>query len=155
MKKPNKTFICKPKDGAEGTGMILVKDFNKIPENITKSSDYVVQEYLIDPLLLNNKKFDLRIYVLILDMGGFKDEPVISFIAEEAMVRFCTEDYERPTTKNMHHLLSHLTNYSLNKLSEKYVNAENLDSETQEDASKRTLTSIFSQLEKEQNINTA
>ena len=53
-------------------------------------------------------------------------DPLIAYISDEALVRFCTEDYERPTRDNFHKLLGHLTNYSLNKLSEKYVNCTDM-----------------------------
>lgn len=77
-----------------------------------------MQEYLDRPLLVEKKKFDLRIYVLVTSV-----DPLIAFIADEAMVRFCTEEYQRPDKENMHKVLGHLTNFSLNKLSEKYVNS--------------------------------
>ena len=103
---------------------------------------YVIQEYLCNPLLVNDKKFDLRVYILILNIGS-SNTPFLSFISEEALVRFCTEPYEKPNNKNMHKLLSHLTNYTLNKLSSNYQNSQNLDQESQLDSSKRTLTSLF------------
>ena len=89
---------------------------------------------------MNNKKFDLRIYVLVCSLN-----PLIAFISDEALVRFCTEDYQMPTKENMHKVLMHLTNYSLNKMSEKYVKCDDL--ENQEEATKRTLTSFFKQLD--------
>lgn len=91
----------------------------------------------------------------MLDLGSAAAEPTpaLAFIADEALVRFCTEDYHTPSSKNMHLLLSHLTNFTLNKLSTKFSNSENLDQESQESASKRTLTSLFEQL-REQGINT-
>jgi len=49
-------------------------------------------------MLLGGKKFDLRVYVLVTDLGNKDGEPVISFVAEEALVRFCTEDYEKPSS---------------------------------------------------------
>ena len=70
--------------------------------------------------------------------------PLIAFIADEAMVRFCTEDYVKPEKDNMHKVLGHLTNFSLNKLSDKYVNSK--DIESQEDGSKRTLSSVMKTL---------
>lgn len=53
-------------------------------------------------------------------------EPVTAFIAGEGLVRVCTEDYQKPSSKNMHNLLSHLTNFSLNKMSKNYVHNEDL-----------------------------
>jgi Tubulin-tyrosine ligase family len=61
-----------------------------------------------------------------------------AFIAEEGMVRLCTEDYSKPTQENLHNLLSHLTNYSLNKLSNKYIHTEDMNE--QAIGSKQTLT---------------
>ena len=72
-------------------------------------------------------------------------DPLVAFIADEAMVRFCTEDYQKPSKDNMHKVLGHLTNFSLNKLSEKFVNTK--DIEDQEDASKRTLSSLMKTLQ--------
>ena len=37
------------------------------------------------------------------------------------LARFCTEAYSRPTAKNCSHVMSHLTNYSLNKRSDAFV----------------------------------
>ena len=88
----------------------------------TFQQEYIVQEYLDRPLLVDNKKFDLRIYVLVTSV-----DPMIAFIADEAMVRFCTEDYEQPSRDNMHKILQHLTNFSLNKLSDKYVNCQDVN----------------------------
>ena len=120
---PKKTFICKPEDGSEGCGILLAQKFKDIPP-LVHEKGYVVQEYLCDPLLIDKKKFDLRVYVLVLDLGSLDAEnPVLAFISEEALVRFCTEEYAKPTTENKHKLLSHLTNYTLNKLSTNYVNS--------------------------------
>ena len=98
-----------------------------------------MQEYLDKPLLVDAKKFDLRIYVLVTSL-----DPMVAFIADEALVRFCTEVYEKPQRDNMHKILQHLTNYSLNKLSDKYVNCQDLSH--QQEATKRTLTSLLETL---------
>ncbi len=57
-----------------------------------------------------------------------------------------------PSKQNMHKVLGHLTNFSLNKLSDKFVNTK--DIEDQEDASKRTLSSLMKTLS-EAGIDTA
>jgi len=49
---------------------------------------------LADPLMIDGKKFDLRIYVMVTSLGGA--EPATAFIADEGLVRLCTRDYEKP-----------------------------------------------------------
>lgn len=140
--KKGKTYIVKPHAGAEGCGIFLVQNFKSIPGHAL-SQGYVVQEYLKDPLLLDGKKFDLRIYVMITQIGSYPDTQNIAFIAEEGLVRLCTENYEQPEQSNLHNLLSHLTNFSLNKLSDKFVNSEDLDGYNLEQSSKRPLSNVL------------
>ena len=54
----------------------------------TFKQGYIVQEYLSSPLLVSEKKFDLRIYVCVTSL-----QPLVAFIANEGLARFCTEDY--------------------------------------------------------------
>ena len=84
----------------------------------------VVQRYIDNPLLLNGLKFDLRIYVIA---TGFADGNIHAFIADEGLARFCTEPYERPTENNFHKYYMHLTNYSLNVGSDKYISEDDIE----------------------------
>jgi glutathione synthase/RimK-type ligase-like ATP-grasp enzyme len=85
----NRTFIFKPESGAEGVGIFLAQNFKSIPAHaFGEKRAYIAQEYLADPYVLDEKKFDLRIYVLVLSL-----DPLTAFIADEGMVRFCTENY--------------------------------------------------------------
>ena len=43
VKYKNKTFICKPSDGAEGCGISLVNKFKDLPSHVLNGDDYVVQ----------------------------------------------------------------------------------------------------------------
>jgi hypothetical protein len=95
-------------------------------------------EYIDRPLLINGLKFDMRIYVLILNL-----DPLEILLYDEGLVRFATVDYQAPSHKNLHEAFMHLTNYSLNKRSAGYKHA--LD-EQQTDASKRKLSLVWSQL---------
>lgn len=72
MKNSKSTFIVKPKAGSEGCGIFLVKKFKDIP-SYAFAQEHIVQEYKEEPLLLNGKKFDLRIYVLITSLGTKND----------------------------------------------------------------------------------
>lgn len=96
MGKADKTFICKRRDRTEADGLLLVQKFNDLAPKVANSADYVIQEYIDEPLLIEGKKFDVRIYVLVTDLGDVNGQPVLSFISDEALIRFCTESYEKP-----------------------------------------------------------
>jgi hypothetical protein len=103
----------------------------------------VIQRYIDKPLLLNGYKFDLRIYVPVLRdaEGNFH-----AFVADEGLARFCTEKYEKPTKDNFRNAFMHLTNYSINKMSENYI-WEPEDVLSINNGSKRTLTALYKELE--------
>lgn len=106
----------------------------------------VVQRYLDKPLLMDGFKFDLRIYVAV---TGINDGDIHAYIADEGLARFCTERYENPTNANFKKVYMHLTNYSLNKMGDNYIE-EPPASYVKEpnNASKRTLACLYKQLEK-------
>ena len=91
---------------------------------------------------------------MVTQIGSFPGKLPIAFIAEEGLVRLCTEDYKKPDSGNLQNLLSHLTNFSLNKLSDNFVNSEDLDSFNIEQSSKRPLSHVFEQLRNENDIDT-
>ena len=100
-----------------------------------------MQRYLDKPLLLNGFKFDLRVYVCIFGLN-----PLQAFVCEEGLARFCTAKYEAPTKSNYKKAYMHLTNYSINKMSEEYVKPSEGDILLDNDATKRTLTSLYETL---------
>lgn len=102
--------------------------------NVTKT--HVVQEYLSDPFLIENLKFDFRVYVVLVSL-----DPLEMYISKEGLARFCTIPYEHPTNRNIGDVYMHLTNYSLNKYSETYLHTESED-----DGSKRTMSSVFKKI---------
>ena len=99
-----KTYIIKPHNGAEGCGILLVQQFKQIPPHAF-TQGYIVQEYLSNPLLIDGKKFDLRIYVMVTQIGSYPEKQPIAFIANGGLVRLCTEDYTAPEASNLHNLL--------------------------------------------------
>eukprot|EP00826_Nyctotherus_ovalis_P062682 TRINITY_DN9116_c0_g1_i4.p1 TRINITY_DN9116_c0_g1~~TRINITY_DN9116_c0_g1_i4.p1 ORF type:complete len:295 (-),score=66.78 TRINITY_DN9116_c0_g1_i4:67-951(-) len=68
-----------------------------------------------------------------------------AFISAEGLARFCTEEYKTPSAENMKQMLSHLTNYSLNKESAKFIASEEILDANND--SKRTLASLYKSLE--------
>lgn len=75
----------------------MIRNPSEIPKNNQGNDrDYVVQEYIDNPLIVDSKKFDLRLYVLISSI-----DPLLVYLNDEGLARFCTEDYERPSMKNI------------------------------------------------------
>uniref|UniRef100_A0A1I7RSU1 Tubulin polyglutamylase TTLL11 n=1 Tax=Bursaphelenchus xylophilus TaxID=6326 RepID=A0A1I7RSU1_BURXY len=137
-RNPNKWFIVKPDEGAQGIGIYLINH----PEQLHSIKErLLVQEYLDEPYLLPDKlKFDFRVYAVIKSIN-----PLSIYVAREGMARFCTEKYQKPTQGNFTHLYSHLTNYSLNKSNNAYIHSSNL--KDQLTGSKRLLSTVFHQME--------
>ena len=83
---------------------------------------YVLQEYVPRPLLLDGLKFDLRLYVLLAGLN-----PLRVYLCKQGMARFCTEEYQAPTSSNIDNVFMHLTNYAINKNHDDfaYASAEN------------------------------
>ena len=99
--------------------------------------EFILQEYIDNPLLIDHKKFDLRIYLTIVGV-----EPMVGYIGREGMVRICTEAYEKPNRENRDNTFIHLSNYSINKESEDF-NKDLIG------GSKRTLSSLFTEMGEE------
>lgn len=65
--------------------------------------------------MINGLKFDLRLYVCVTSM-----DPWRVYIYNEGLVRFASEPYDAALGKNAKY--SHLTNFSINKKNDKFVN---------------------------------
>ncbi|XP_039090611.1 tubulin polyglutamylase TTLL11 isoform X2 [Hyaena hyaena] len=131
------TFIVKPDGGCQGDGIYLIRDPSDIRlAGTLRSRPAVVQEYICKPLLIDKLKFDIRLYVLLKSL-----DPLEIYIAKDGLSRFCTEPYQEPSPKNLHHIFMHLTNYSLNIHSGKFVHSDSTST-----GSKRTFSSILCRL---------
>jgi len=128
------TFIVKPDGGCQGKGIFLTKNYDTIEE---LRSTHVVQRYIGNPLLIEKKKFDLRIYVLITSC-----QPLRIYLFRDGLVRICTEDFVKPNEENIDDRCMHLTNYAVNKFS---ANFEGIEKE--EVGSKRSVKWFLSWLE--------
>ena len=73
-----------------------------------------MSKYVHNPLLINGLKFDIRIYVLVTSV-----DPLRIYVYHEGLARFASEDYNCQNIKSNKY--SHLTNYSINKKNEKFV----------------------------------
>ncbi|XP_075244954.1 tubulin polyglutamylase TTLL7-like [Convolutriloba macropyga] len=110
-----KTFIAKPSNGAMGNGIRLFRNVEKAPLD----ENYIIQEYLDKPMLIDGFKFDMRVYVLVTSC-----DPLKVFLFRDGLVRISTKSYVLPNDQNIEELYMHLTNYSVNKFSATYEKDE-------------------------------
>jgi tubulin polyglutamylase TTLL5 len=129
-------WIVKPVASSQGRGIFLTNNTSEIPKG-----SYIVSQYLDNPLLIDGYKFDLRIYVAITSIN-----PLRIYMYDEGLVRFATEKYSNTNQDNK---FAHLTNYSINKYSENYV--DNRSAKEDFIGSKRSL-SYFRSMLQERNI---
>ena len=118
FKKSKKSiWIAKPVNMSRGRFIKLIYDSHSyrklcIHANANSNIQYLISKYLDKPHLLNNKKYDLRIYVIVLSFT-----PLKIYLYYNGLVRFATEDYIKDNYDN---IFIHLTNYSINKQNPNY-----------------------------------
>ena len=129
-------YIVKPPASAEGRGIRLMTKMEQAPKGTVP---VLVQKYLGEPYLINNKKFDLRIYI-----GVTSFDPLRCYIFDEGLARFATSDYTPVTSQNRKNRYMHLTNYSVNKKSPDFE--WNTDADADGEGSKWSLTATWKHL---------
>jgi tubulin polyglutamylase TTLL5 len=128
------TWIVKPANSSQGKGIFIIDDLNEL--NVDEMS--VISRYITNPLLINGHKFDLRIYVLVTSY-----EPLRIYVFKEGLARFASETYSTKQAKT--NKFQHLTNYSINKKNENFIQNED---QTQDDVGfKWSLSAFCSHLE--------
>lgn len=126
-------YILKPVAASCGRGIKVIgqKTF------ISRKEGYLASKYVLKPHLINDLKYDLRVYVLV---TGY--DPLRVYVYNEGLVRFATEKYTL-NPEDLKKRFIHLTNFSVNKKSENFkVNKG--DGEDEESSSKWS----FKQLKK-------
>lgn len=139
-KKYAPLLIWKPEASCQGRGIYMTRKI----DDISKEKIYVVQKYIKNPWLLNEYKFDLRIYVLVTCC-----DPLSVFLYKDGLARFATEKYKPVinTSSRKKNNYMHLTNYAINKRNKNYVKGDDSDDE---EAHKRSIISVLETLEEEQ-----
>ena len=109
-KSRGQPWIVKPAGSSQGRGILIITSITQLPTDGAgqmQDDNWVVEKYINNPLLLNGKKFDLRLYVCVTSF-----HPLRIYLHQEGLVRFATESYNNTTFTNP---FVHLTNYSINK----------------------------------------
>jgi len=107
-------WIVKPAGSSRGRGIVLYKNLVEIMDVVSNKSNkttdllqWIVQKYIENPLIVMNRKFDLRQWVLITDWN-----PLTVWMYAEPYIRFPASDF---TFENINNRYAHLSNNSVCK----------------------------------------
>ena len=76
---PNDFWIVKPPDMSCGQGIQIINDVRNVPKT---KVPLCVQRYIMEPLLIDGLKFDLRVYVLVTSI-----HPLRIYLYDEGLTR--------------------------------------------------------------------
>ncbi|NXO72110.1 TTLL5 polyglutamylase, partial [Phainopepla nitens] len=130
-------WIVKPVASSRGRGVYLVNN----PNQIILEDNILVSRYISNPLLIDDFKFDVRLYVLVTSY-----DPLVIYLYEEGLARFATVRYDQ-ASKNIKNQFMHLTNYSVNKKSGDYVSCD--DPEVEDYGNKWSMSAVLRYLKQE------
>ncbi|XP_023402149.1 tubulin polyglutamylase TTLL5 isoform X2 [Loxodonta africana] len=130
-------WIVKPVASSRGRGVYLINN----PNQISLEENILVSRYINNPLLIDDFKFDVRLYVLVTSY-----DPLVIYLYEEGLARFATVRYDQGP-KNIRNQFMHLTNYSVNKKSGDYVSCD--DPEVEDYGNKWSMSAMLRYLKQE------
>lgn len=130
-------WIVKPVASSRGRGVYLINN----PSQIIVEDNILVSRYISNPLLIDDFKFDVRLYVLVTSY-----DPLVIYLYEEGLARFATVRYDQ-ASKNIKNQFMHLTNYSVNKKSGDYVSCD--DPEVEDYGNKWSMSAMLRYLKQE------
>ena len=107
-------WIMKPSNLSRGRGVTCVDSLAPIEQSLsaTNETGLIVQKYIENPLIIMNRKFDIRQWVLVTCLN-----PLTIWMWREPYIRFGAEDYKMEDLNNIY---SHLTNNSIAKHSKQF-----------------------------------
>jgi len=122
-RSPNQLWIMKPVGKAQGRGIWIITNINQLmnwknslkggQENLVNEL-YIAQKYLMNPLLIGGKKFDLRIYSLVTTYN-----PLTVYFYRTGFARFTSQRYSN-NFEDISNMQVHLTNVAIQKNSDTY-----------------------------------
>jgi Tubulin-tyrosine ligase family len=105
-------WVVKPGGKSRGRGIYLISSLTELPKD---GSDFVVQKYIESPLVIDDRKFDIRVWVLILSW-----DPLTVYVYQQP---YCRMAVKKLRMNKLDDKFSHLTNNSISKKS-KYFQKE-------------------------------
>ncbi|QDZ23171.1 tubulin-tyrosine ligase [Chloropicon primus] len=113
-------WILKPAAMNRGRGIRIfdnIKDIETFLRSRVSSEAYIAQKYIENPLLIENRKFDIRSFVLV------TSDPSRVYLHSEGYIRTCSVEYKHDDVGDGS-LASHLTNDAVQKTSSEYGSFE-------------------------------
>ena len=111
-------WIIKPGRKSRGRDIKILSDLEEILKYIEVPNFWVAQKYIENPLLINNRKFDIRQWVLITNM-----DPIEIWVYNRCYLRFAAEEFSFDELSNN---FRHLTNNSISKDSNDFVKSNSM-----------------------------
>jgi hypothetical protein len=110
----NDLWLVKPTHKSGGNGIEILESLKKI-----KLKNYLLNKYITNLDLINNKKYDLRLFILV---TGLK--PLRIYFNQEGLVRIAANNFtlNEEFIKNK---FIHLTNVGVNLLSKDFIAPDN------------------------------
>lgn len=114
----NNLWLVKPIDLDGGRGIFLFESLKML-----NYSKYVITKYVTNINLIKNKKYDLRIYVLVTSL-----KPLIIYLYKDGLVRIASKNYSLDIN-SIGDKYIHLTNTDVNKYNKDYNKPKNYSDE--------------------------
>ena len=118
-RRPGGTWIMKPAAGSQGKGIFLFRKLKDVTDwrpdadaAAAAAESYVAQRYVEDPYLINGKKFDLRVYVLVTSFL-----PLKAWLYRDGFARFSGVRFSLGSIGDQY---AHLTNVAVQRTGPAY-----------------------------------
>ncbi|KAM3618118.1 uncharacterized protein V6R79_015895 [Siganus canaliculatus] len=123
-RNPGSTWIMKPVAKSQGKGIFLFRKLKDIidwkkdgsrseeQKDAAQVESYVAQRYIENPYLINGRKFDLRVYVLVTSYV-----PLKAWLYRDGFARFSSTRFSISTINDKY---MHLTNVAVQKTAPDY-----------------------------------
>jgi hypothetical protein len=133
-------WIAKPASGTRGVGIEVFQDL-QLMENFLggQEGEFVVQKYIEAPMLLFDRKFDLRQFVLVVSL-----DPLIVFCSLDTYVRFASATFAGGGSTDP---FVHLTNAQIQKFAPRNAEQDAADVARGIDRNQWSLDSLKSYLD--------
>ena len=95
----NNLFILKPENSLARSGIKIVSDYNEAYNWVMESkyNDWIIQKFIKNTLLLDEKKFHLRIYgIIVITANRFQ-----TYVYDKGFIYQSTEKYDIKNSKNL------------------------------------------------------